>query len=90
MTTESFINGTLTKWLKIAIEVGILLFAVGIAWSTLRVKVETNTKDIVKHDKRIYAAEQDIDGVNGNIIEIKTMQKVTLDNIREIKEELKK
>ncbi|KKL84110.1 hypothetical protein LCGC14_1968020 [marine sediment metagenome] len=78
----------LTHWMKIAIEVGIILFAVGVAWTTLRGVTERNTKDIVKHDQRLTHVERNQSEVNADIREIRVKQKYISKGIDEIKEKL--
>jgi len=82
-------NNQITRWMKIAIEVGILLFAVALAWSTIRGDVAVNTKDIGKHDIRIATFEKEHTNVKADIREIKVMQRVIGGDIKEIKESLK-
>ncbi len=85
-TTENQI----TKVMKIAIEISILLFAVGIAWATLRGTVKENSKDIEKHDTRIGHVEKEVSGVKSDIREIMNEQKHIGTGIKEIKERLPK
>ncbi len=83
-------NGTITKWMKIAIEVGILLFAVAVAWSTLRGRVTQNYNNIEKHDKRIVCVESDITSVKSDIREINVRQEYISEGIDEIKDKILK
>jgi len=82
-------NNQITRWMKIGIEISIILFAVGIAWATLRGSVKENTKDIDKHDTRIKRVEQTNAEVKADIREIKVEQKHISKGIEEIKESLK-
>lgn len=65
MTVEK--NNSIIKFGKVVIEVGVLLFAVAIAWATLRGTVKENTKDIEKHDVRITHTESDVTDVKSDI-----------------------
>ena len=81
-------NNQIGRMIKIAIEIGILLFAVGIAWATLGGKVVTNTKDILVHKERILKTEERIYSVQGDIREIKIFQGIILKEIKAVKEKL--
>ncbi len=83
-------NNQLAKWMKIAIEICILLFAVGIAWATLRGTVKENCKDIEKHDTRITHVEEKVSDVKSDIAEIKVTQTHIGEGIKEIKARLPK
>lgn len=81
-------NNQLARWMKIGIEIGVLLFAVGIAWATLRGSVKGNTDRIEKHDFRITASAESLSEVKSDIREIKVEQKFISQGIKEIKEKL--
>lgn len=74
---------------KIIIEIGILLFAVAVAWSTLKGRVDFNTTAIEKQDVRIATTEKGLFDVRSDIREIKIEQKYISQGIDEIKKELK-
>ena len=78
------------KLIKILIEIGILLFAVGIAWATLGGRVGNNTEKVGKHEVRIKVVEGNISTIKSDIRDINTKQTFIVDGIKEIKESLKK
>jgi len=77
------------KWLKIAIEVGVILFAIAIAWGTLRGRVSRNTEEIIKHDMLITAIDREQTAIKTDLRGITVSQEFTLKGIEEIKERLK-
>ena len=81
------LNG-IGRWLKIAIEVSILLFAVGIAWATLRGEVKDNIADIQKSEVRMTACEEDVSEVKADIREIRVEQKYISKGIDQIVKKL--
>jgi len=82
-------NNQITRWMKITIEISIIIFAVGIAWTTLRGTVKQNTASIDKHSTRIEAVEEEVSDTQADIREIKVEQKYISKGIEEIKESLK-
>lgn len=78
------------RFVKVFLEIAIILFAVGLAWATMKGTVIRNTKDIEKHDGRITYVEKEVSDVKADIREIKTSQKFVLEGIKEIKESIKK
>lgn len=46
------------KWLKILITLGCLLFAVAIAYATLKIEVKHNKTAIVEHEQKIAIVEK--------------------------------
>ena len=77
-----------SKWIIIMLEIGILLFSVGLAWATVYNDVEQNANNVEKHDKRITCVQKEIYDVKSDIREIKTSQKYISDGIKEIKDRL--
>lgn len=81
---------TNNKWLNIMIEIGIILVGVAIAWATIRVKVDQNSADVIRHEVRITQTEQQVSDVRADIREIKVEQKYISQGITDIKEKLDK
>ena len=78
-------NNKISNSIKIAVEVGILLFAVAIAWATLRGDVEnnagnieTNTTKLTKHSEKFDVIQEKSGNVKADIREIKTILKERL------------
>ena len=81
-------NGVV-KFGKIVLEIAIILFAVGLAWATLQNKVSNNAENLNKHDIRIAACEKARETVTADIREIKTVQKIKLEQISKDIQEIK-
>lgn len=79
----------IARWMKIVIEVGIILFAIGIAWATLRGSVKQNNENIKNHTVRISSVEEGVSDVKSDIREIRVEQKYISKGIDEIKEKIK-
>lgn len=89
-------KNNVVRFCKVALEIGVILFAVGIAWATLKGKVDTNKHDIVincsileDHESEIRISRQEIGEVKSDIREIKVEQRYISSGIDEIKGKMK-
>lgn len=94
MTTEK--SNNIVRFGKVALEIGILLFAVGIAWATLKGKVDTNKygingnyKKIEAHDIELKTVKIEMSEIKADIREIKVGQRYISKGIDEIKARIK-
>ena len=86
--TEKSYNGAL-KSLKIISEIILVLLAVGMAFITLREKVNYNRKDIDINKSAIDGVREDTGIMKVDMRAMSTMQGVISDDIKEIKTKLK-
>ena len=83
-------NNGLLKSLKIIAELILLLLAVGMAYATIREKVNTNRRDIDANCTAIKSVGDAQQSIKVNIEKINTRQEFISDDIKDIKEALKK
>ena len=76
------------RWIKVIVEIIIVLFAVAAAWATLRRDVRDNCTHINKHDTKITAMEKGQAEIKGDIRVIRTEQKYISEGIDDIKDKL--
>lgn len=81
---------------KVALEIGIILFAVGIAWATLngrvdtnKGKIDTNSQTLKDHAVELRLDRDEMGVIKVEIREINVKQEYILDGIDEIKEKMK-
>lgn len=79
----------LVRFGKIVLEIGILLFAVALAWGTLHGQVNRNIKDIESQAIKVATVEENVSEVQGDIKAIRATQQHVLDGIGEIKAKMK-
>ena len=90
MTTKEAIQKHSGFGFKLLIELVVIIFAVGIAWATMRGDVKRN-KEVVNEVKVNQKVDHDtISDIKGDIKSIKTELKGIGENITEIKESVKK
>ena len=89
MTIQEKQDSGTSKWLKIAIEVGIILFAVGLAWATLSNDVGDNEEDIKENKIKIEKVVDVQTAIVSDIRAIRLEQKHIADDVREIKDIVK-
>ena len=82
-------NGLL-KSVKIISEIILVLLAVGMAYATLKERVNTNRKDININSTAIKLIGKAQQSIEVNMREMSVKQDVIGDDIKEIKEEIKK
>ncbi len=90
MTTKEAIQKHSSFGFKLLIELVVIIFAVGVAWATLRGDVVRNTDDIVKAEAAQTKDHDAISEVQGDIKSINTKIGMIDENIKEIKESVKK
>lgn len=82
-------NNAVSSWIRIVVQIGILLIAVGIAWATLNGDVKQNTKQGDIAAKRMSVIEEGFSVIKSDIRESKIRQEYIIKSVDEIKEELK-
>jgi len=86
---ESKKQESVAKWMRIVLEVAIILFAAAVAWATLKTDVTRNKEDILRHENSIKMNTRGLNEVKADIREIKVEQRYISQGIDEIKKEIK-